>query len=71
MKKLLILLLALTLLVCFAACGGADEPVDTTPAETSAEAVESSAETTDADTTKTEKPEQDQASTGDGWTANY
>ena len=70
MKKLLILLLALTLLICFAACGDAEEPIDTTPAETSAEAVESSEETTE-ETTKAEKVEKDQVSTGDGWTANY
>ena len=70
MKKLLILLLVLSLLVCFAACNDKDEPIESTPAETSSAAVESSEESTE-EQTKAEKPEKEQVSTGDGWTANY
>lgn len=72
MKKLLILLLALSMLACFAACNDNDEPLETTPVDTTAKAeVSEETSTEDESEAKTEKPEKEQVSTGDGWTANY
>ena len=70
MKKILIALLALCMLVCFAACNGNDEEAtgETTGAG-DAPAVTTSA--SEESKEKAETTEKVQVATGDNWTYNY
>ncbi len=73
MKKLLVLLLALTMLVCFVACG--EDDTSDTDAGTDApvsdmEDTEADTDDTESDTEPEETEEEPQEGTGE-WTKNY